>query len=446
MAEGVDARGIGPSVELSDSDLAMLAGEYGEAVRLAMRILVRMAAIQHAVRLVDITHVHVGGSIYTGPGSLAVVERFVELGARVRVPTTLNAISVDRMHGMEDGADPEFSAHAERLAGALENMGARPTFSCTPYVFPGGPGPGDHILWAESNAIAYANSVIGARTNRHGDFLDLCAAITGRVPYSGLHLPENRVGEFLVRVPEIETEDPSFFTALGYLVGARAGSAVPVIDGIRGTPTTEALKSFCSTVATAGAVGLFHMVGVTPEAPTLAAALGGREPQRVLDVSRDDLRAVWAQLSTGVGADLQLVVMGSPHATLGDLVELAALVDGRIKHPDVDVLLTTSRLAEDQARERGVLGAIEAFGVRVSTDRCLCMLNEKLLPPGTAGVMTNSGKFAHYGPGLIRRGVYFGSTADCVDSAVAGRPILGEPPWLSGPPARQAGRRLRGCH
>jgi predicted aconitase len=432
MAEDVAVRESGTSVKLSDRDLAMLAGEYGEAVRLAMRIVVRMAEIQRAARLVDITHVHVGGSIYTGPGSLSAVERLAELGARVRVPTTLNAISVDRRHGMEAGADPELTAGAERLADALQNMGARPTYSCTPYVFPGGPGPGDHILWAESNAIAYANSVIGARTNRHGDFFDICAAVTGRVPYAGLHLPENRVGELLVRVPGIDTGDPSFFTALGYLVGAHAGSAVPVIDGIRGTPTIEALKSFCATVATAGPVGLFHMVGVTPEAPTVAAALGGRDPQRVLDVSRDDLRSVWAQLSTGVGEDLQLVVLGSPHATIGDLVELAALVDGRVRHPAVDVLLTTSRLVEDQARERGVLGVVEGFGVRVSTDRCLCMLNEGLLPPGTTGVMTDSGKFAHYGPGLVRRGVYFGSTADCVDSAVAGRPIVGEPPWLSG--------------
>jgi predicted aconitase len=151
----------------------------------------------------------------------------------------------------------------------------------------------------------------------------------------------------------------------------------------------------------------------------------------VLDISRGDLRAVWDRLSTGVGDHLQLVVLGSPHATLGDLLELAALVRGRVKRPSVDVLLTTSRLAESQAREAGVLGVIEDFGVRVSTDRCLCMLNEQLLPPGTTGVMTNSGKFAHYGPGLIRRGVYFGSTADCVDSAVAGRPIVAEPSWPS---------------
>ena len=424
-------REVPSSVELSARDRAILAGEEGEAARVAMRIVVRMAEIQYAARLIDVSHVHVGGSIYTGPGSLAIIERLVELGARVQVPTTLNAISVDRLHGMEERADAEFNANADRLATALERMGARPTFSCTPYVFPDGPCLGDDILWAESNAIAYANSVIGARTNRHGDFLDVCAAVTGRVPLSGLHLPENRVGELLVRVPEIETEDPSFFTALGYLVGAHAGAAVPVIDGICGTPTTEALKAFCSTVATTGAVGLFHMVGVTPEAPTLEAALRGREPTRVLDVSRDDLRTVWSQLSTGVGEDLQLVAMGSPHAMIGDLVELAALVEGRAKHADVDVFLTTSRLAEARARELGVLAVIEDFGVRVSTDRCLCMLNERLLPPATTGVMTNSGKFAHYGPGLIRRGVYFGSTADCVDSAVAGRPVLREPSWLA---------------
>lgn len=422
---------VSSGVELSDRDRAMLAGEEGEAVRLAMRIVIRMAAIQRAPSLIDITHVHVGGSIYTGVGSLAVIERLVELGARVRVPTTLNAISVDRLNGMEAGVDPEFVANGDRLATALETMGARPIFSCAPYVFPYGPRLGDDILWAESNAIAYANSVIGARTNRHGDFLDVCAAITGRVPYSGLHLPDNRRGQVLFRVPAVADPGTSYLTTLGYLVGKRTGTEIPVIDGIVGTPSMEALKSFCSTVATAGTVGLFHMVGTTPEAPTVEAAFCGREPTRVIEVTNDALRAVWQELSTGVGEQLQLVVMGSPHATLGDFVELAALVARRVKHPRVDVLITTSRFVAEEARRQGLIDPVEAFGARISTDRCLCMLNEQMLPPGTEGVMTNSGKFAHYGPGLIRRGVYFGSTADCVDAAVAGTPQLSEPEWLS---------------
>lgn len=430
MTERVTRSEVGAILELSEQDRAMLAGDHGEAAALAMRIVVRMAGIQQAPKLIDITHVHVGGSIYTGPGSLDVIERLVQLGAKVRVPTTLNAISIDRVRGVEGGVDPEFSALAGRLADAFEAMGARTTFTCTPYVYPDGPRPGEDILWAESNAIAYANSVIGARTNRHGDFMDIFAAITGRVPYSGLHLPENRYGDVLLRVPHVEDPDTSFFTALGYLVGKQAGTGVPVIEGIVGTPSLEALKALSATVATSGTVGLFHIVGVTPEAPTLEAALGGCEPRRIIEISREDLLAVWRQLSSGEGEGLQFVVMGSPHATLGDFAELAQLVDGREKHPDVDVLITTSRLVHDAARARGWIDAIDRFGARVSTDRCLCMLNEQMLPPGTEAVMTNSGKFAHYGPGLVRRGVYFGSTADCVESAVAGRPMLGTPSWV----------------
>lgn len=430
MTEETTDRQAPVALTLSEEDRAMLAGDHGEATALAMRIVVRMAAIQRAPKLIDIAHVHVGGSIYTGRGSLAVMERLVELGAKVRVPTTLNAISVDRIRGVEAGVDAGFAANAERLATALEAMGARATFTCTPYVYPDGPILGEDILWAESNAIAYANSVIGARTNRHGDFMDICAAITGRVPYSGLHLPENRYGEVLIRVPRVEHPDTSFFTALGYLVGKHAGNDVPVIDGVAGTPSLDALKAFSATVATSGSVGLFHLVGVTPEAPTLDAAFAGREPGRAVEVTHGDLLAVWRQLSSGEGERLQLVVMGSPHATLGDFEELALLVAGQQRHPDVDVLITTSRFVEEAARARGWVEAIEQFGARISTDRCLCMLNEQMLPPGTEAVMTNSGKFAHYGPGLVRRGVYFGSTSDCVESAVAGRPVLRTPRWL----------------
>lgn len=418
-------------IELSDLDLAMLAGREGEAARRAMRVIVRIAEIQGAPSLIDISHVHVGGSIYTGRGSLQVIEQLLADGAKVRVPTTVNAISIDRRKKHVPGVDEEYTRNAERLAGALEAMGCRPIFSCTPYVFPETPEFGQDILWAESNAIAYANSVIGARTNRHGDFMDVCAAITGRVPYSGLHRTENRIGNFLVEVPEVSDPESSFYAVLGYLVGKAAGSHVPVIEGIGPAPPLEAMKALCSTVATAGAVGLFHMVGVTPEAPTRQTALGGREPERTLTITRDALREVWRDLSTGQGDHLQSVLIGSPHATLGDFVELAELVRGRKKDPQVDFLVTTSRFVHDQAERQGLLDVLTGFGVRVTTDTCLCMLTEQQLPSGTVGVMTNSGKFAHYGPGLIRRGIHFGSTRDCVESSVLGRPAIAEPPWLA---------------
>lgn len=414
---------------LSEKDQQMLDGRMGLGTQAAMRIVVRIARIQNATELIDVSHVHVGGSIYTGPGSLNVIERLVEQGAKVRVPTTINAISIDRRRWKDQNIDAEFAGSADRLATGFENLGAAPIFSCTPYVFPTAPTFGQDIVWAESNAIAYANSVIGARTNRHGDFLDICAAITGRAPLAGLHIPENRHGSFLVNVPPVSGVDGSFYTALGYLVGKHAGELVPVIDGLMEAPSLEDLKNFCAAVATSGAVGMFHIVGVTPEAPTVEAALGGQEPQKTLNVSLADLMHTTDGLSTGSGNKLDLVVMGSPHFTLGDCAELAELVRGKKRNAKVDVLITTNRMVLEEATREGWAEMIAAFGGRFSTDNCLCMLNSDMFSNEMQTVMTNSGKFAHYGPGLIRRGVYFGSMSDCVESAVAGAPIVTTPEW-----------------
>jgi cis-L-3-hydroxyproline dehydratase len=417
-------------LSLSQKDLDMLDGIHGRAAQQAMRIIVRMAEVQQATELVDISHVHIGGSIYTGKGSLKVIEELVSNGAKVRVPTTVNSISIDRSQTGAWNSGNEFDTNAGRLATALEAMGANPIFSCTPYVFPKTPQFGQNILWAESNAIVYANSVIGARTNRHGDFMDVCAALTGRVPNSGLHLSENRHGTLLVNVPDVVDVDPTFYTVLGYLIGKHAGADIPVIEGIRQKPSLEELKTFCATLATSGAVGMFHMVGVTPEAPTLEAALGHVEPQRRLDVTKDQLRQVWNELSSASSTTLNMVAMGSPHATLGDLAELGALVRGKKKHPQVEFLVTTSRFVRDQAQELGIVKDLDAFGVRISTDTCLCMFNPRRVPSDASGIMTNSGKFAHYGPGLTGRGIYFGTAKDCVDSAIAGMPLTSEPEWL----------------
>ncbi|MFJ7727736.1 aconitase X [Neobacillus sp. NPDC097160] len=419
------------TIHLSERDQRMLNGEEGPAAQIAIRIILKIAEIQGATELVDITHAHIGGSIYTGEGSLRVIEKLAELGAKVSIPTTLNAISVDRKRWKSQNVDPTFATNADRLATALEKMGTKPIFSCTPYIFPDLPSMGNHIVWAESNAIPYANSVLGARTNRHGDFFDICAAITGRAPLIGLHLDENRKGDFLVKVPELQNMDSSFYTVLGYLIGKHAGEDIPVIEGITERPTLEDLKGFSSTIATSGAVGLYHIVGVTPEAPTVEAAFGGKEPKRVLEITHEELTKVWESLSTSHGEKLDLVVMGSPHFTLGDFRELAELAEGKKVAPDVDFLITTSGFVYEQAKKEGLIDKIEQFGARLSTDLCLCMLNEEMFPASTQTVMTNSGKFAHYGPGLINRGVYFGGMKDCVISAIQGKPVIGQPSWLN---------------
>jgi cis-L-3-hydroxyproline dehydratase len=419
------------TINLSNHDKRMLDGEEGKAAQVAMRILLRIAEIQGATELIDISYAHIGGSLYTGQGSLKVIETFVENGGKVSVPTTMNAISIDRNRWQSQGIDPDFAHNADRLATAFEKMGVKPIFSCTPYIFPDRPQLGDDIVWAESNAIAYSNSVLGARTNRHGDFLDICAAITGRAPRAGLHLEENRIGSFLVQVPELKKVDSTFYTVLGYLVGKKTGEQIPVIDGIKVKPSLEDLKSFSSTVSTAGPVGLYHMVGVTPEAATKEIALAGREPKGTYRVLKEDLLAVWEKLTTSEGEKLDLVVMGSPHFTLGECRELSSLVEGKKLNPNVDFLITTNTYVYDQAEKEGFIEKIEKFGARFSTDICLCTLNEGMFPEDVQTVMTNSGKFAHYGPGLVNKGVYFGSMNDCVNSAISGEPIIIKPDWLA---------------
>lgn len=420
------------SLKLSEHDINLLNGKKGKAVQIAMQVIVKIAEIQKAEELMDISHVHIGGSIYTGEYSLQVIEQLQKYGGEVNVPTTINAISVDSMRWEEQGIEPTFAKNAYRLAKAFEMMGAQPIFSCTPYTFPNGPEFGDDIVWAESNAIAYANSVIGARTNRHGDFLDICAAITGRAPKAGLHLDENRYGTILIHVPEMDTQviDPSFYTVLGYIVGKKSLNGIPVIKGLKGNPSLEELKAFSAAVSTTGPVGLYHMIGITPEAETEEKAFGGKEPDKTYHITKEELHETWKRFSTNEEDSIEMIVMGSPHYTLTECKELADLVKGKKKHSNIDFLITTSSCVYSQAKEEGYINVINEFGARFSTDVCLCMLNEQMINESVEVIMTNSGKFAHYGPGLVNKKVQIATTEECVLVAIHGKVQHILPKWL----------------
>jgi predicted aconitase len=291
---------------------------------------------------------------------------------------------------------------------------------------------GQQIAWGESNAIAFANSVIGARTERYPDLLDICCAITGRVPAVGLHLAENRAGDYLVRlvgVSEALQQDDQFFAVLGHLVGKLAEDRIPVIDGIVVRPIEDHLKAFSAAAASSGRVALFHIVGVTPEARTLADAFQGREASRVFDVTPADLRAARKELTTADGRDLDMVILGSPHFSLEEFRRLAPLVAGRRAHPGVRFLVTSSRLMREQADEAGVLAPVLDFGAEITLDTCI--LASPMLPPEIRTLMTNSAKYAYYAPSLLNTRVTFGSLADCVASAVEGRVVRDEALWLA---------------
>jgi len=417
-------------LNLSDRDRAMANGSGGPAQALAMSILVRMADVYGATELMDISQAHVDSTIYLGDATLEFAERLASLGAKVAVPTSLNVSGVDECGWKDWAVKPEWAAKAARQMLAYERMGAVPMWTCAPYQTHMRPVFGQQIAWGESNAISFANSVIGARTERYPDLLDICCAITGRVPAVGLHLTENRGGQLLLRltgVPAALQQDDQFFAVLGHLVGKLADENIPVIDGIVVSPAEDQLKAFAAAAASSGRVALFHMVGVTPEAPTLDAAFHGRSPEQTIEITVADLRAARRELTTADGRELDMVILGSPHFSLAEFSLLAPLVTGQRAHPRVKFLITSSRLMKERAHETGVLEPILSFGAQITLDTCI--LASPMLPPEIKTLMTNSPKYAYYAPSLLNTRVTFGSLADCVRSAVDGRVVRDDSLW-----------------
>lgn len=421
------------AVELTDKDQALIAGELGPAAKLAMTILVRMAEVYRAERMLDITGAHVDATIYVGDAGLEFAERLAAAGGRVAVPTTLNVSGVDEGHWQEWDVPADWAAKAHRQMLAYQHMGTLPTWTCAPYQTEHAPELGQQIAWGESNAIVFANSVLGARTERYPDMLDICAALTGRVPAVGLHLDENRAGDLVLDLSAIPTrfaERDDFYPILGHLVGQIAEDRVPILVGLAGSPNENQLKSLGAAAASSGGIGLFHLVGVTPEAPTLEAALGGKAPKRCLDVSLDSIRRARDELTTATGESLDLVVLGSPHFSLGEFRQLAALLErqeGKTAHPDVTVLVTTSRIMRDLADAAGLIEPLTRFGGRLTVDTCI--LATPMLSKRYRTLMTNSGKYALYSPGLLGVQVAFGSLEDCIHSALTGKVSRRPSPW-----------------
>ena len=413
------------TVELTDLDRAMLSGDHGEAAAVAMRILVAMSGVYGADRLLDIEGAHIDGCLYHGDSGVDFAELLVAGGARVRVPTTLNVGGLDLLHPEEFAGTAERRAKALRLMECYEEMGCRTIWTCAPYQTTPRPSFGQQVAWAESNAIVFANSVLGARTHRYGDFIDICAAITGRAPAVGLHLEENRRGQVVFdfrSLPRSLRSASWLLPAIGYLVGERCANRVPVLLGLENAHE-DGLKALGAAAASSGAVALFHAVGITPEAPTLEAALGGGEAEEWIEVTAADLRAGLRKLSTAAsgGKDLPIdvVALGSPHFSPREFAELLPMIRRRPPAASVEFVVCTNRVSLDFLERGGDLERLRDLGVRVVVDTCVVVAPILRTPSGGV-LMTNSGKFAHYAPGNVGFDVVFGSLSECVQSAHAG--------------------------
>ncbi|HEX3218666.1 MAG TPA: aconitase X catalytic domain-containing protein [Candidatus Limnocylindria bacterium] len=423
------------ALQLTQPEQAMLRGEQGSGAALAMRLVVRAAEVLRAERLIPITRAHVDSCLYHGPATLDFANALVDGGARVRVPATLNVGAVDLLHPELWHGSAEDADRGRQLMDAYRTLGCQPTFTCAPYQLPDArPGFGEQVAWAESNAIVFCNSALGARTERYGDFIDIACAVIGAVPEAGLHTTEARRAVMVLRtgpdVPDALRHADVLYPVLGIVLGRHAGARVAVLDGLPPL-SEERLKAIGAAAASSGAVAMFHVVGSTPEAPTLADALGGRDPEETLEIGLAELRAARDSLTSDAGAapggPVGAVSLGTPHASLAELREIAGMLDGQQVARGVELMVSTARDTLAAASQDGTAARLQTAGVELLVDTCSYL--GPLLRPTDLPVMTDSGKWAYYAPGNIGAKVIFGSRLECVRSAISGRLWRDERAW-----------------
>ena len=321
------------------------------------------------------------------------------------------------------------TAMAKRQMDAYVAMGAEPTFTCAPYQIGHEPGIGEQVAWGESNAIAFANSVLGARTERYGDFLDACCALTGRAPLHGLHIAKNRKAEVIVDVTSVPNELKSqdvFYPVLGTWLGLEIGREVPLIVGLPSTVTRDQLKALGASAASTGAVALFHVLGVTPEAPNLAAVISQDRPVREITLDSGMVRRALGRLTTARTAEsLDAIAVGSPHFSIEEFEALLKLIGSRSMA--IPFYACTARDTLRELEKRGDLRVLQEAGVEIVADSCVVVT--PILPERGSVLMTNSGKFAHYGPSNTGYAVVYGSLRECVESAMTGSVARTEEIW-----------------
>ncbi len=399
-------------MRLTDEERSMLQGDLGEGARKAMEIVVALGTIYGADDLVPVSHVQVSGVSYKnlGDAGLEFLREWAAQGACVRVPTTLNPAGMDLRHWRDLGFPADFAAQQQAVLDAFTAMGIEPTCTCTPYLVGYAPKLGDHIAWGESSAISFANSVLGARTNREGGPGALAAAIVGRTGRFGLHLDENRAPTHRVdvRYPVRSTSD---WGALGYLVGKRVANGVPYLRGldVAACDVTN-LKLFGAAMAASGAVALYHIEGVTPES-NLKSPLSNLKGEFAVE-SLDEGYAALNQADT---SSIDLVWIGCPHASLEEIELIADRLDGRRVRPAL--WITAAHQVRDEAERRGLLARIEASGGRIASDTCLVVAPVEAL--GIRCMATNSGKGAFYGPSHAHVVTHFGSLEQCIEAAIS---------------------------
>lgn len=394
-------------MQLTPEEQDMMDGKYGKAVQKSMEILTTLGEIYGAERMIGVTSVQIAGVSYAnlGEAGLEFLAEMAEDG-KVRVLTTLNPAGMDRDNWQALGIDEEFARNQNRVLDAFMRMGIIATASCTPYLIGNVPHFGQHISWAESSAVCYSNSVIGARTNREGGPSALAAALTGKTPEYGYHLDKNRHGEVLVKV-KAPVKGTDQFSVLGKAIGDRLGELgkkIPYITGIS-SATVEELKSFCASIATYAGTALFHMEGITPEYNKYP------KPTETIEITQDDLAKARAEL-TDEDIEIDFVSIGCPHASIHEIAQLAKLLEG--KKITKEFWITTGRPTKRLADEASYTKTIEDTGAKFAADTCCVVAPIK---GRFKGMMVDSAKACYYARARHKFKIKIGTVEECVAEA-----------------------------
>ena len=416
------------TLALDEGDKAILAGRDGDTKKTALEIICLMALSQGAGKLLSVTKGHIDGCILAHDANLIFAEKMQSLGAQVSIPTTINAISVDRENWPLQNIPADFGNKASRLADAYVKMGAKAVFTCAPYLLDDAPQFGEVIGWSESNAVIYANSVLGARTLKHADYLDLFIAMTGRAPATGVYHDEGRRPQVILSItPSTTNINDSFWPLLGWLAGTHAPHQIPLITGLKDVPASQDdLKGLCAGFGTTSAAPMLHIEGHTAEAD-----LPPHDKAIVKKIDISDMQKAWQSLNQTPMTDINLIAIGSPHASLSEVQKIHDYMDGRIVNSSMTMIITVGRQTLSSLKSNGLYAKLISQNCQIISDICWCSITSPLFPITTKGVMTNSAKYAHYAHGLSSCYARLADLHACVEMAVSGKIKNDMPRWLS---------------
>ncbi len=392
---------------LTKEEERILKGEEGYVKQKAMEIIVALGDIYGADRLIPISSAQIAGVSYTSLGDEGIEWLESLRDCHVAVSAMLNPASIDLENWRDMGVSPEYASKQLRIINAYKRLGVKPICSCTPYLVGVIPRFGEHIAWSESSAVCYANSVLGARTNREGGPSALASAIIGKTSNYGYHLVENRKATVLIDV-SVKLETLSDYSTLGYWVGEMIGSGVPYFRGLN-LRRSEELKALGAGLGTTGSIAMYHVEGVTPE---YAKALTDQVER--LNFTDRELRGIYNKHFKPVGGSVELVAIGCPHMSLVELEEVAKLLKNRRVRRGHKLWLFTSIAVKRLAERCDILDIIRRAGGEVYTDCCIALAPLKSL--GVRNIAVDSAKAAFYTRLLTRVNVSFGNLKDCIGS------------------------------